>query len=692
VNARQDHDSARYRFSVFELDAAAGELRKQGLLIRLQGQPLQILLALLERPGVIVTRDELRQRLWPGDTFVEFDHSLNTAVKRLRETIGDTASTPRFVETMPRRGYRFMAPVERLVRGSSADENHPHPLPSLPEGEGVSRRSSRSDIAIARTAEENHLHPLPTPSEGSEVGRRSSRSDNGGTRTIGGIVPVASTSVLAASVLAEAAPAEAAPAKSVKSRSMDTASPPWSTSGLRRAVAAAIVLALLAAGALLFFPGMFRSPTGTPPTATAQSNAPRLAVLPFENLTGDPARAHVAEGFTEELVAQLGRLAPGRLGVIARSSSASFRTAEAPPGQVARALGVDYLIEGSVRGAGDRYRVAVSLVRTSDPTALWSELYEGSLLDLIAVQRDVGQQVARRLALALLPEDQAAIARATTSSSRAYESYLRGLSELARGPSEGFARATELFQRAIADDPRYALAHAGLAESYILQETYYMLSPDQAQRAAKAAALQALAIDDSLAEAHCALANVLSRAAGETAAADREFARALALNPSRAATQLRYATHLIRSGRAHEGRDRLAQARQLAPRSADVITEAAWMEMDAGRLDEASALAGDALRYQPEFPFARYLLGHVALRRAAPQDAIAQFEQARVASGNAPKYIAALATAYLAAARPADAARALDELRALSRDRYVPPGTIEALAARLESKRAPGTE
>jgi TolB-like protein/DNA-binding winged helix-turn-helix (wHTH) protein/Tfp pilus assembly protein PilF len=655
VNSHQDSESARYRFGLFELDARAGELRKQGLLVRLQGQPLQILLALLERPGVIVTRDELRQRLWPGDTFVEFDHSLNTAIKRLRETLGDTATTPRFIETAPRRGYRFLGPVERL----------PDVAYEQSRLAGAAVAGDHNGSPGARSTPSSEPPSEPAPEQGALT--------HGRERT--------EAAASASTALPSGASAQTLPPPS-RGRAAGSF---WSDSGSRRAVAVALMLVIGVAATLFLLTTVFRLPASSTSEASA---TPRLAVLPFENLTGDPSRAHVAEGFTEELVAQLGRLAPGRLGVIARSSSASFKTPDTPLGEIAHALSVDYVIEGSVRGEGDRYRVAIRLVRTRDLTALWSELYEGTLLDLVSMQRDVGQQVARRLALALLPADQAALARATTADSRAYESYLRGLSEMARGPSEGFARATEDFQRAIAADPRYALAHAALAESYIFQEDYYVIEPVQAQAAAKAAALGALAIDDGLAEGHCALASVLSRTAGESAAADREFARALALNPSRAATQVRYASHLIQTSRVQEGRDRLEQARILAPRSADVITEMAWMEMNAGRLDTASALAADALRYQPEFPFARYVLGQVALRRAAPQDAIAQFEFARVTSGQAPKYIYALATAYLAAARPADAARALAELRAQSQHRYVPPGIIESLATRLGSQSA----
>lgn len=665
-----------YRFGVFELDVREGELRKQGRLIRLRGQPLQILLALLERPGAVVTREELRQRLWPDDTFVEFDQSLNTAIKRLREALGDIASTPRFVETIPRKGYRFAARVDPIAsNGAGANGTASSSTASNGTGSNGAGSNGAGSHGAHITHDAHAAHPTSvTPVVHDEPGRRRS-----GRMTL--------------------------------------------------AAVAAVILCVAVAGALTLVG------RGSPEVTTAaEARAPRVAVLPFQNLSGDEGRAHVAAGFTEELISQLGRLAPGRLGVIARSSSATFApalsfapapssaatsTAAAPSTastasaasvsapatssasttasagaaaaqmpapsleEIGRALDADYIIEGSVRAQGDQYRVAVRLVRARDAITLWSELHEGALLDLMAMQRDVGEQVARHLAVAVLPADRAALARATTADSRAYEDYLRGVSELARGPVEGFAGAQAAFEQAIARDPAYALAHAGLAETFIRQQDYYIIAPEHAQRTARPAAERALALDDSLAEAHCALADVFSRGEGQSAAAEREFARAIALNPSRAETHLRYSSHLERIGRPREARARLTLARTLAPRSADVLTEAAWLDMHDGRLDAAAALADEALRYQPDFPFARYVLGQLALRRSAAKDAVAQFERARVTSGQAPKYLAALATAYLADGRRDDAVSLLEMLTAQSRDRYVPPDILAALAESL---------
>lgn len=645
MSAQSEEQLPRYRFGTFELDVRSGELRRQGLLLRLQGQPLQILLALLERPGTIITREELRQRLWGEETFVDFDHSLNTAIKRLREALSDTASTSRFVETVPRRGYRFIVPVEQLAT----------PVASAPARAVQSASPLAHETAVAAAA--------------------SHQSASGGAPAAA--APAGAADSAGVAVATAAIPPPVAPS----SKASANAPVNWPRGAARWMMATAAVLALTLLGVLMVWVAPLRqsSVAARDPVASL-----RLAVLSFQNLTGEPERAYVADGFTEELVSQLGRLAPGRLGVIARSSTASF-SASAPLEDIVRALGVDYAIEGSVRSTGDHYRIAVRLVRARDLATVWSELYEGALLDLVTAQRDVGQQVARHLTLALLPDDQAALARATTGSSQAYESYLRGLAELARGPGEGFVHAVDLFNRALAADPRYALAHAALAESYIFQQDYYIVAPDQAGPLAKAAALKALAIDDGLAEAHCALADVLSRS-GDAVTANSEFTRALALNPSRAATQLRYASHLIRTGRVRDARERLERARTLAPRSADVLTELAYIDLDAQHLESADALASEALRYQPDYPFALYVRGHVALKRAAPEDAIAQFSRARLASGRAPKYVAALAQAYLAAARRDDAAQTIDELRSLSRNRYVPPGMLEDLAGRLTSR------
>jgi tetratricopeptide (TPR) repeat protein len=291
-------------------------------------------------------------------------------------------------------------------------------------------------------------------------------------------------------------------------------------------------------------------------------------------------------------------------------------------------------------------------------------------------------QVGRHLALALTPDDPAVLARATTASSPAFEAYLRGRYQLARGPEEGFRESVRQFQRAIDHDPGYALAYAGLSEAHLRLQDYHLVDPVRGVEPARAAALKALELDERLADAHCALGDVLS-ATRDMSGAERAFLRALALNPSHAATYQRYAWHLTRAGRARESRALIERARALAPRSADVATTAAYLEFASGRLESADTLSRAALSYEPEYPFARYVLGRIALERGTTAVAIDEFSRARLASRDAPKYVAALTSAYLAAGRLDDARRTLAELRVMAQTRYVPPDMIEQLDARV---------
>src|SRR5215203_3468470 len=273
------------RFGVFELNLNTGELRKAGARINLPEQPFQVLEALLDRPGSLVTREELRQRLWSAETFVDFDQGLNAAVRRLRDALGDSADTPRFVETLPRRGYRFIAPVT---------------APSVPEA------------------------PVP-PRAASEDGEERSRPPD------------------------------------------QTRAPRRLTRAWTPVLVAAIALV---SAVILSTAGYLRSPP-----ARSRLNAPSgrlmLAVLPFENLTGDPDQEYVGDGMTEELIAQLSRMDPSRLGVIARTSAMQFKKTTKRADQIGSELGVSHLLEGSVRTTGSRIRVGVQLIETRHQSQVW---------------------------------------------------------------------------------------------------------------------------------------------------------------------------------------------------------------------------------------------------------------------------------------------------------------------------------
>ena len=356
-------------FGSFEVDTAAGELRRQGLKIRLQEQPFRLLVLLLERAGDVVTREEVREQLWPADTYVDFDHSLNTAVRKLREALGDSAEAPRYVETLARRGYRFIAPVAPRV----------------------AQAAQSADAAVAS--------PLPSSA--------------------------------------------ARPSASA-----------------RRLLSLAIVV-VSGAAALVAYWAVPR-----PAPSTASGRRLTLAVLPFDNLTGDADQEYLSDGLTEEMITQLARLEPDRLRVLARSSTWKYKRADRDIGRLRQELGVDYVLEGSVRRSSERVRVTAQLVRGDDQSHVWAETYERDLRDALIVQSEVAGAVARAIAVTLTPDARARLARASPVRAEAYEDYLRGRFFWNRRTEAALRQALGYFQKAIAADPGYAPAYSGLADSY----------------------------------------------------------------------------------------------------------------------------------------------------------------------------------------------------------------------------------
>jgi TolB-like protein/DNA-binding winged helix-turn-helix (wHTH) protein len=322
----------RILFGVFELDPSSGELYKHGIRIKLQDQPIQVLGLLLETPGEVVTRDELRQRIWDQDTFVDFDHSLNISINKLRDALGDSASSPRFIETLPRRGYRFI--------GSVRD-------PQPPPGTALSPAPQVSPVSVPATSQ-----------------------------------PAAGT---------------APPATPGASVDKSVIWKQWYVP-----VAVLLVFALAAA----WFWQRNRDPL--------QRRRVMLAVLPFENLAPDQNKAYFVAGLHDELIAQLGRLHPSRLGVIARTSVIQYAIKRQPVDQIGRELHVDYVLDGAIRRVGDRFRITAELIQVSDQTHLWTETYEPNMSDMLGMQEDVARRVSQAIAIEFLPEAQQEFRQAAT--------------------------------------------------------------------------------------------------------------------------------------------------------------------------------------------------------------------------------------------------------------------------------------
>jgi TolB-like protein/Tfp pilus assembly protein PilF len=525
------------RFGVFELDLRAGELRKCGVKLKLQDKPLAILSILLERPGEVVTREELRERLWTADTFVDFDHSLSIAVHKLRTILGDNADNPRFIETLARRGYRFVAPTH-------------------------------------------------TPTLSDETPRR------------------------------------------------------------------------------------------------------MIAVLPFVDLEGDPQQEYFADGLTEEMITQLGRLNPQRLGVIARASAMAYRQSTKSISEIGYELGVEYILEGSVRRADNRVRISAQLVHVEDQAHIWAEAYDRSMEDIFAIQTDVAERIARSLMVELLPEAQALIARSATRSSAAYELYLHGRHHSNKRAEEHFAKALEYYSRAIEKDPRYALAYSGIADAYSLIGYYGGLPPKQAYSNAKTNALKALDIDNELAEPHTSLAFPTLMYDWNWPAAEKEHRRAIELNPNCVLAWDWYGLNLTQIGRFNEAISAFKQAHELDPVSVVVISHQGWLHYYCRQYDRAITTLRHALELDPSFALASWFLAQSYLLAGEVHNAAEEIQKSIRLSGTHPAILALQSVAYHALDRRKEAKAVLDKIRNLATKRRVEPYFMAYAIARHEDNDA----
>ena len=580
---------AAFRFGLFEVNGRSGELLKQGRSVRLRGRPFEILLFLLERHGDVITREELKRRLWSSDTFVDFDHGLNTAVNRLRDALGDSADNPRFIETLPKRGYRFIAPIDVLATAAS------EPLPP-------------------RESREGRVFQLSLPSRL--------------------VLAVAGT---------------------------------------------ALVVAV--AGASLYM----RDRSAAPPAGSQMT----LAVLPFQNLSSDPDQEFFSDGFTEEMIAEIGRLDPARLGVIARTTTMLYKGARKTVGQIRQELGVDYVLEGSVRRAGNRVRITAQLVQAQNMTHLWAESYDRDVSDVLAIQSEVAMRIARALALAL-PRPGAPPGHTVAASFPAYEHVLRGRMYREQATEESARKAIEHYQRALALDPASAAAYAGLADAYWLLGSpgWEVERPDTLLEQAKANAERALAIDPRSAEAHTVMAMVKLHYDWDAAGSEREIQESLRLNPSFARARQYYSATLTTMGRFDEAVAEARRAMQVDPLSAPAATEVALRYWYARRPDEACAEFTNTVEASPEFGLARWGLAQCYRRRGDRARSLDELTRAVQLSGNSAYMRAHLAYGLAMADNRARAVAIRQELEAEARERYASPYHFALIASGLGDRDA----
>ena len=531
----------RVRFGSFEFDLRSGELHKGGQKVKLQGQPIQILSLLLQRQGELVTREEIQKELWPSDTFVDFEHSLNAAIKRLRQALEDSPEQPRFIETLARRGYRFIAPVE------------------------------------IESVKDQHAPQLPT-------------------------------------------------------------------------------------------------------------NIRSLAVLPFENNGADPEMEYLCDGITECIINRLSQLSAVR--VMARNTVFRYKGEDLNPQLLGRKLNVEAVLLGRIRQHGDSLSIATELVEVKNGWHVWGEQFTRQLSDMLGVQIEISRKISERLRLHLSGEDELRLNKHYTRNCEAYRAYLQGHYHLNKMTEESLEKSIAYFQQAIEKDAGYALAYAGLADTYNLCSFYGLLPPSQAMPKAKAAALKAVELDDQLAEAHASLATVIKNYDWDWNAAEREYQRALEINPGFATGHRLYADYLLSMGKPEQAIEEIELAEDQDPLSLVICVEAAWNSYMAREYERAIKQSLRTLEMEPSFHSASYILGLAYEQQAKYEEAVAAFEKAREGSSNNLSALAALGHAFAVMGRKQEALQILEQLEELQNRTYLSPFWKAIIFAGLDERGA----
>jgi TolB-like protein/Tfp pilus assembly protein PilF len=407
-------------------------------------------------------------------------------------------------------------------------------------------------------------------------------------------------------------------------------------------------------------------------SAPVHSSRVMLAVLPFKNMSERKNQEYFSDGLTEEMITQLGRMNPDRFGVIARTSAMLYKNSTKTVHQIGQELNVTHILEGSVRRAGGRIRIAAQLIQVSDQTHLWAESYQRKTGDILALQSDVAQAVARQIQIRLIPQEQERSTASGSVSPDAYEAYLRGRHLWNQRTLEALQKSIKHFEKAIRIDSTYAAAYAGMADSYLTLQDDGHLPTLEATTQAKRAASEALRHDEMLAEPHISLAHAYFHEFNWPAA-EREFKRGLGLNPNYAVGHFYFANYLLAQGRFQDALTEAQHAKALDPVSLPVRSNTAMALYYRGQYDQAIEQCLQVLEIDPRFARSYEDLGRVYWEKGMRREAIAAFEKAVTYSRRGALYIAQLGHAYAAAGRREAAFGLLKELTDRARRRYVSP-------------------
>jgi TolB-like protein/DNA-binding winged helix-turn-helix (wHTH) protein len=598
ISIRKDSASPSSRpqliaFDSFEVDLHSGELRKNASRIRLQAQPFKLLVLLLANAGQVVTREEICRDLWPTNTFVDFEHSLAAAVNKIRDALGDSADTPKYVETLPKRGYRFIGKVK-----------------------------SEPPVVI-----------FPTETHESEG--------------------------LAAVV---------APKAGISSTRM-----------LVRALAVALAVAALVAAALFIWKSAGER--------VAISSPPRihsLAVLPVVNLSGDVGQDFFADGMTEELTTDLGKISALR--VISRTSAMRYKDTKKPLREIARELNVDAVVEGTVARSGSHLRVTANLVQASPEKHLWAESYESEVGDALTLQGEIAQAVAREIQVKLTQQEQNLLAAATRVNPEAHDLYLRGLYSMRGAESAGASeKAIKYFQQAIEKDPTYAVAYSALSRVYSVWIPGMTRSPRTLMPKAREFALKALTLDNTLADAHAVLGMIALFYDWDWSAAEKEYKQTMALNPNHVWAHERHARGLAAQGRKEEAIAEAKQVLALSPTPSE-WDYPIWVFILTRRYDLARERAQELLEVAPNWVWGHFELAQVDEQEGQLEEAAQEFLKADELFGMDSQRVTQLKVTLAKSGAKGYWKRTLENYKESAKSNYVPPVLVAEACVRVGDK------
>jgi TolB-like protein/Tfp pilus assembly protein PilF len=529
-------DSGQYEFGVYRLDAQSRLLFKKGERVALPPKVVELLVALVQAEGRALTREQLLRRLWP-DAVVE-EGSLTSHVSVLRKALGEGPQRQEFIETLPKRGYRFVGPVKRVESG--------------PSNNGVGRAM--------------------------------------------------------------------------------------------------------------------------------------LVVLPFENFTAGERYDYFSDGLTEEMITELARLSPERLGVIARTSAMQFKSTPKSTAQIGSELGVSHVLEGSVRRAGERVRITAQLIRVSDESHLWAESYERGLHDVLEVQAEVSRAVAREIQIKLTPHERQRLDPDKTRSinPQAYELYLRGRHFWYRRTEEGIRRSIECFEEALRHDPSLAAAYDGISDAHTMLACRGMTPAVESFHKAKAAARQAVRMQPELGEGYASLAHVRLHD-WDWVGLESEFRRAVGLDPGYAIAHYWYAEYLMAMGRTREALGRVQHSWELDPLNSVINASVGMIHYLAHDYDGALAALRRGLEVDPTHYVSHLRVGLVCLQKKLANEAVDAMRQAVLHSGGSTEAMAGLAQAQAVAGDKPAMERIVKELGD-SGHRYVSPYNVARVYGAIDDK------